>query len=109
MTQMKIEKHHTNRLEILHGGTISTMIDLGGYQLILTTTLGKSGRGIGTGELLRRGDNSRSLAVASKGLFSTGVSTDINISYISSGGKVGDTVTMEAECDRIGKQFREGN
>lgn len=32
MTQMKIEKHHTNRLEILHGGTISTMIDLGGYQ-----------------------------------------------------------------------------
>ena len=29
--QMQIEKHHTNRLEILHGGTISTMIDLGGY------------------------------------------------------------------------------
>ena len=28
--QMQIEKHHTNRLEILHGGTISTMIDLGG-------------------------------------------------------------------------------
>jgi len=82
--QMRIEKHHTNRLEILHGGTISTMIDLGGFiplAIALTT---------------------RSLACASKGLFATGVSTDINISYISSGGKVGDTITMEAECDRIG-------
>lgn len=33
--QMQIEKHHTNRLEILHGGTISTMIDLGGYLFYL--------------------------------------------------------------------------
>ena len=61
------------------------------------------------GELLRRGVNGRSLAVASKGLFSTGVSTDINISYISSGGKVGDTITMEAECDRIGNLFLKRN
>jgi hypothetical protein len=30
-TQLQIEKHHTNRLEILHGGTIATMVDLGGY------------------------------------------------------------------------------
>jgi hypothetical protein len=30
------------------------------------------------------------------------VSTDINISYMSSGGKIGDTITMESECDRIG-------
>jgi acyl-coenzyme A thioesterase PaaI-like protein len=30
-SELVIEKHHTNRLEILHGGTISTMIDLGGY------------------------------------------------------------------------------
>lgn len=56
---------------------------------------------------MRRDDNGRSLAVASNGLFSTGVSTDINISYISSGGKVGDTITMEAECDRIGNLFLE--
>jgi acyl-coenzyme A thioesterase 13 len=46
--------------------------------------------------------NGRSLACASKGLFATGVSTDINISYFSSGGKVGDTITMDAELDRIG-------
>jgi acyl-coenzyme A thioesterase 13 len=38
-----------NRLKILHGGTIASMVDLGG-----------------------------SLAVASKGYYSTGVSTDLN-------------------------------
>lgn len=47
--ELDIEKMHTNRLEILHGGVIASMTDLGG-----------------------------SLAVASKGLYSTGVSTDIN-------------------------------
>ena len=30
------------------------------------------------------------------------MSTDINISFLSSGGKVGDMITMEAECDRLG-------
>lgn len=38
-----------NRLQIIHGGTIASMVDLGG-----------------------------SLAVASRGLFATGVSTDLN-------------------------------
>lgn len=47
--ELDIEKHHTNRLNILHGGTIASMVDLGG-----------------------------SLAVASRGLFATGVSTDLN-------------------------------
>lgn len=41
----------------LHGGTIAAIVDLGG-----------------------------SLAVASKGLFATGVSTDLNVTYMSSGG-----------------------
>lgn len=41
--------HRQNRLNILHGGTIASMVDLGG-----------------------------SLAVASMGLYSTGVSTDLN-------------------------------
>jgi len=54
--ELDIEKMHTNRLEILHGGVIASMTDLGG-----------------------------SLAVASKGLYSTGVSTDINsMSLLSS-------------------------
>ncbi|THY25742.1 hypothetical protein D6D01_04927, partial [Aureobasidium pullulans] len=41
---------YQNRLNILHGGTIASMVDLGG-----------------------------SLAVASRGLFATGVSTDLNV------------------------------
>ncbi|KAF2761124.1 putative PaaI_thioesterase family protein [Pseudovirgaria hyperparasitica] len=72
--ELPIQKQHTNRLNILHGGTIASMVDLGG-----------------------------SLAVASKGLFSTGVSTDLNVTYIKSGGKIGDTIRAEATCDKFGK------
>ncbi|OJD18114.1 hypothetical protein AJ78_01832 [Emergomyces pasteurianus Ep9510] len=61
--ELDIQKEHTNRLGILHGGTIASMVDLGG-----------------------------SLAVASRGLFSTGVSTDLNVTYLNSGGKVGDKI-----------------
>ncbi|KAK0508577.1 hypothetical protein JMJ35_008853 [Cladonia borealis] len=72
--ELSVQKEHTNRLGILHGGTIASMVDLGG-----------------------------SLAVASKGLFSTGVSTDLNVTYISSGGKIGDKILAKATCDRFGK------
>ncbi|CAI7643167.1 unnamed protein product [Penicillium viridicatum] len=61
--ELDIQKEHTNRLNILHGGTIASMVDLGG-----------------------------SLAVASRGLFATGVSTDLNVTYLNSGGKVGDRI-----------------
>ncbi|KAI0417856.1 Thioesterase/thiol ester dehydrase-isomerase [Xylaria grammica] len=47
--ELDVTKDHTNRLGILHGGTIASMVDLGG-----------------------------SLAVASTGLYATGVSTDLN-------------------------------
>ncbi|KAL1881317.1 hypothetical protein Daus18300_001170 [Diaporthe australafricana] len=69
-----IHKQHTNRLNILHGGTIASMVDLGG-----------------------------SLAVASMGLYSTGVSTDLNVSYLSAGGKAGDKIRVIAECEKMGK------
>jgi len=72
--ELDIQKEHTNRLNILHGGTIASMVDLGG-----------------------------SLAVASRGLFSTGVSTDLNVTYLSSGGKVGDKIRAEVSCDKFGK------
>ncbi|KAI5856151.1 Thioesterase/thiol ester dehydrase-isomerase [Durotheca rogersii] len=72
--ELDITKDHTNRLKILHGGTIASMVDLGG-----------------------------SLAVASMGLYATGVSTDLNVTYLSSGGKVGDKITATAVCDKIGK------
>ncbi|OJJ55749.1 hypothetical protein ASPSYDRAFT_92874 [Aspergillus sydowii CBS 593.65] len=72
--ELDIQKEHTNRLSILHGGTIASMVDLGG-----------------------------SLAVASRGLYATGVSTDLNVTYLSSGGKVGDKILAEVTCDKFGK------
>ncbi|KAK0644054.1 HotDog domain-containing protein [Cercophora newfieldiana] len=72
--ELDITKDHTNRLKILHGGTIASMVDLGG-----------------------------SLAVASMGLYATGVSTDMNITYLSSGGKIGDKIQGTAICEKIGK------
>ncbi|KAI1432541.1 Thioesterase/thiol ester dehydrase-isomerase [Xylaria sp. CBS 124048] len=74
--ELDISKDHTNRLQILHGGTIASMVDLGG-----------------------------SLAVASTGLYATGVSTDLNVTYLSSGGKVGDKITATATCDKIGQSL----
>ncbi|GAP91446.2 putative thioesterase family protein [Rosellinia necatrix] len=44
-----------------------------------------------------------SLAVASTGLYATGVSTDLNVTYLSGGGQVGDKITATAVCDKIGK------
>ena len=59
-----------------------------------------------------------SLAVASRGLFATGVSTDLSgelcksqhvvchlltvvkVTYLSSGGKIGDTIRAEVTCDK---------
>lgn len=41
-----------------------------------------------------------SLALASRGLFSTGVSTDLNVTYLNQGGKIGDMVRAEAVCDK---------
>lgn len=70
----QIGSHNLNRLGTLHGGCIAT----------LTDTIG-------------------SLAIASKGLYSTGVSTDINTTYVKSGGGKGDTVTIEGEVISMGK------
>lgn len=59
-----------------------------------------------------------SLAVASRGLFATGVSTDLSgelehrinpidtftntaiVTYLNSGGKIGDTIRAEVTCDK---------
>ncbi|CAO3647011.1 unnamed protein product [Cunninghamella echinulata] len=71
--EFKVEKQHLNRLETVHGGLLATVVDIGG-----------------------------SLALASKGMFATGISTDINISYIS-GAKEGEIVTVDATCDKLGK------
>ncbi|KAG2215954.1 hypothetical protein INT45_004088 [Circinella minor] len=71
--EFTVEKQHLNRLQSVHGGLLATVVDVGG-----------------------------SLALASKGLYATGVSTDINISYIS-GAKEGQVVTIDCRCDKLGK------
>lgn len=63
-----------NRLGSLHGGLVSTLVDIGG-----------------------------SLALASKGLYSTGVSTDLNVTFLRSGGSVGDKVDMQASVVSMGR------
>ncbi|KAF5571883.1 thioesterase family [Fusarium pseudoanthophilum] len=63
-----------NRLQTIHGGTLASLVDLGG-----------------------------SLAVASSGRFATGVSTDLNVTYLSPGGRPGDVLKGTATLDKIGK------
>ncbi|KAF6825899.1 thioesterase superfamily protein [Colletotrichum plurivorum] len=72
--ELAIQKEHTNRLQTIHGGTLASLVDLGG-----------------------------SLAVASKGRFMTGVSTDINVTYLNPGGTPGDIMTGTATCDKMGR------
>ncbi|RDL41888.1 Acyl-coenzyme A thioesteras-like protein 13 [Venustampulla echinocandica] len=74
--ELDLRKEHMNRLSIVHGGTIASMVDLGG-----------------------------SLAVASRGLFATGVSTDLNVTYLSAGGQVGDVLKAVVKCDKFGKSL----
>ncbi|KAH7106346.1 Thioesterase/thiol ester dehydrase-isomerase [Auriculariales sp. MPI-PUGE-AT-0066] len=71
---LKIAKYNLNRTNTLHGGLI----------LSLTDTLG-------------------SLAVATKGNFMTGVSTDIGTSFVRPGGMDGDEIHMSATLVGMGK------
>ncbi|KAG8355777.1 hypothetical protein FVEN_g6571 [Fusarium venenatum] len=72
--ELDIQQQHTNRLQTIHGGTLASLVDLGG-----------------------------SLAVASSGRFSTGVSTDLNVTYLSPGGRPGDLLKGTAILEKIGK------
>ncbi|SZF00363.1 unnamed protein product [Blumeria hordei] len=72
--ELDIKKEHTNRLRTVHGGVIASMVDVGG-----------------------------SLAVASRGLFATGVSTDLNVIFLNQGGYSGDVLKAIAKCDKLGK------
>ncbi|KAJ9074895.1 hypothetical protein DSO57_1001882 [Entomophthora muscae] len=73
--QFNVEKIHLNRLKGIHGGFVSTLVDIGG-----------------------------SLAIAAKGMFSTGVSTDISVSFLSKA-TLDDVVTMRSRCDKLGKSM----
>ncbi|CAD6506364.1 BgTH12-07290 [Blumeria graminis f. sp. triticale] len=72
--ELDIKKEHTNRLSTVHGGVIASMVDVGG-----------------------------SLAVASRGLYATGVSTDLNVIFHNVGGYSGDVLKAIAKCDKLGE------
>ncbi|KIJ54799.1 hypothetical protein M422DRAFT_200715 [Sphaerobolus stellatus SS14] len=73
---LKIEDYNLNRVRTVHGGLITS----------LTDTLG-------------------SLAVATKGHFMTGVSTDIGTSFVKGAGTTGDTLTAKAKVVGLGKSL----
>lgn len=73
-TKFVIAKHNVNRLGTLHGGLICTLVD----------TLG-------------------SLSLASKGLYSTGVSTDIHTTFVKAAGGIGDEVLVRGEVTSLGE------
>lgn len=70
---LRVEKRNTNRLGTLHGGVICS----------LTDTMG-------------------SLALASKGLYSTGVSTDIHTTFVKPSA-LGEEVTVEGKVVSLGE------
>ncbi len=48
-------------------------------------------------------DTMGSLAIASRGFYSTGVSTDIHTTFVKPAGAVGDTMNLSAEVISLGK------
>ncbi|KAJ7069713.1 HotDog domain-containing protein [Mycena amicta] len=73
---LKIEPYNLNRVGTVHGGLV----------LSLTDTLG-------------------SLAVATKGQYMTGVSTDIGTSFVRPSGRTGDTLHIQSELIGMGKSL----
>ncbi|GAA5940778.1 PaaI family thioesterase [Sporobolomyces koalae] len=71
--EMVVKPHQTNRLSSLHGGLIASLVD----------TMG-------------------SLALSTRGLWLTGVSTDINITYVRSA-KLGETLGIQSELINMGR------
>ncbi|KAI8595766.1 HotDog domain-containing protein [Dissophora ornata] len=72
LCELQVEKQHLNHQGGCHGGLLSTIVDVGG-----------------------------SLAIAAEDMHATGVSTDLNISFIS-GAKIGDKLSINSRCDKIG-------
>ncbi|KAG0329580.1 hypothetical protein BG004_002301, partial [Podila humilis] len=67
-----VTPQHLNRLRGCHGGLLSTIVDVGG-----------------------------SLAIASEDMHATGVSTDLNVSFVS-GAKLGKILSIHSRCDKVG-------
>ncbi|WFD30965.1 hypothetical protein MSPP1_001991 [Malassezia sp. CBS 17886] len=74
VTDFPIAQENVNRASTLHGGMISTLVDSVG-----------------------------SLSVASYGWFNTGISTDLNVTFVRPGGLAGGTVQATGEVISMGK------
>ncbi|KAL1976440.1 hypothetical protein VTN31DRAFT_2722 [Thermomyces dupontii] len=73
--RLNVSERHLNSKSSLHGSFSATVVDWAG-----------------------------GLAIASHGLDSTGVSTDIHVSYLS-GAKLGDQLEIEGRADKVGKSL----
>ncbi|GAA93768.1 uncharacterized protein L969DRAFT_182167 [Mixia osmundae IAM 14324] len=71
----KVQRHQLNRMGGLHGGVLAACVDTFG-----------------------------SMALSSKGLYSTGVSTDLSVSYLR-GSKEGDDISVVARVDAQGRNL----
>lgn len=74
---LTVGKHNLNRLGAVHGGLLCTVVD----------TMG-------------------SLALSSKGWYSTGVSTDIHTTFARAAGKAGDELLLVGEVVKQGERER---
>lgn len=72
--KLVVGPHNLNRLGSVHGGLLCTIVD----------TMG-------------------SLALSSKGLYFTGVSTDIHTTFARAAGKAGDELVLRGEVTTLGE------
>ncbi|KAF9918856.1 hypothetical protein BX616_005031 [Lobosporangium transversale] len=72
VAELNVASQHLNRLGGCHGGLLSTIVDVGG-----------------------------SLAIAASDMHATGISTDLNVSFVS-GAKLGDTLSIISRCHKVG-------
>ncbi|KAI9176155.1 hypothetical protein H9P43_006520 [Blastocladiella emersonii ATCC 22665] len=73
---MRVEPHHLNLHGALHGGMSATLVDIAG-----------------------------SLSIGALGFATTGVSSDLAVSYLTAAARNGDTLRIVAEADRVGKSL----
>ncbi|KAJ1814244.1 hypothetical protein LPJ56_004906 [Coemansia sp. RSA 2599] len=71
--EIQVEKGHLNAIGGTHGGWLSTLVDVGG-----------------------------SLAIASHGFNTTGVSTDLSVSFLAASGE-GSTIVFDAQVLKMGR------
>ncbi|KAJ2786983.1 hypothetical protein GGI15_001089 [Coemansia interrupta] len=71
--EIPVEKGHLNAIGGTHGGWLSTLVDVGG-----------------------------SLAIASRGFNTTGVSTDLSVSFLAASGE-GSSIIFDAQVLKMGR------